>query len=179
MIFSSAEPLTPASALTTRKVWCYPVQFAAPCPRLPNIDYMVEKDLVLLRYNKNDTVSINTQYMQKLVSFQIIFCNYSLASSFHYYPLKTCSQEQLYRYNCFDDRKFELFLPRVWCLLKRYATFQGKNQLFQSSLSLTVMECLNRCFGVTFECFASPLNCYFRQYCSAFPDTDAYFGSRG
>lgn len=41
------------------------------------------------------------------------------------------------------------------------------------------MECLNRCFGVTFECFASPLNCYFRQFCSAFPDTDAYFGSRG
>ncbi|KAK7576030.1 hypothetical protein V9T40_012316 [Parthenolecanium corni] len=147
------EPLTPASALTTRKVWCYPVQFAAPCPRLPPIDYMVEKDLILLRYNKSETVSINTTYMQKL--------------------------EQLYRYNCFDDRKFELFLPRVWCLLKRYATFHGKNQIFQSSLSLTVMECLNRCFGVTFECFASPLNCYFRQFCSAFPDTDAYFGSRG
>lgn len=88
-------------------------------------------------------------------------------------------QEQLYRYNCFDDRKFELFFPRVWCLLKRYATYSGKNQIFQSSLSLPVMECLNRCFGVTFECFASPLNCYFRQFCSAFPDTDAYFGSRG
>lgn len=63
-----SEPLTPASALTTRKVWCYPVQFAAPCPRLPAIDYMVEKDLILLRYNKTETVSINTQYMQKLVS---------------------------------------------------------------------------------------------------------------
>lgn len=146
------EPLTPASALTTRKVWCYPVQFAAPCPRLPNIECVIDKEIIRLTYNK-DTVTINVQYMQKL--------------------------EQLYRYNCFDDRKMEIFLPRVWCLLKRYATFQGKNQIFQSSLSLTVMECLHRCFGVTFECFASPLNCYFRQYCSAFPDTDAFFGSRG
>lgn len=34
-------------------------------------------------------------------------------------------------------------------------------------------------FGVTFECFSSPLTSYFRQFCSAFPDTDGYFGSRG
>lgn len=49
----------------------------------------------------------------------------------------------------------------------------------QGALPLTVLECLNRHFGVTLECFASPLNCYFRQYCSAFPDIDSYFGSRG
>lgn len=44
---------------------------------------------------------------------------------------------------------------------------------------MTVFESIQRNFGVTFECFASPLNCYFRQYCSAFPDIDGYFGSRG
>jgi len=49
----------------------------------------------------------------------------------------------------------------------------------QGALPVPVFECLNRVFGVTFECFASPLNCYFRQYCSAFPDTDGFFGSRG
>ena len=49
----------------------------------------------------------------------------------------------------------------------------------QAALPLTVLECLQKHFGVTFELFASPLNCYFRQYCSAFPDTDGYFGSRG
>lgn len=49
----------------------------------------------------------------------------------------------------------------------------------QGSLPVHVFEALHRLFGVTFECFASPLNCYFRQYCSAFPDTDGYFGSRG
>lgn len=49
----------------------------------------------------------------------------------------------------------------------------------QGSLPVHIFETLHRLFGVSFECFASPLNCYFRQYCSAFPDTDGYFGSRG
>lgn len=49
----------------------------------------------------------------------------------------------------------------------------------QASLPVTVFECLHRMFGVTFECFASPLNCYFKQYCTAFADCDSYFGSRG
>jgi len=57
----------------------------------------------------------------------------------------------------------------------------GDNEGFQlqGALPLAVFECLNRVFGVTFECFASPLNCFFKQYCSAFADTDGYFGSRG
>ena len=57
----------------------------------------------------------------------------------------------------------------------------GPNEGFelQGALPLSVFECLNRVFGVTFECFASPLNCFYKQYCSAFADTDGYFGSRG
>ena len=94
------------------------------------------------------------------------------------------TQEQLYRYNCFEDRKFEWFLPRVWCLLKRYHSYMGaqtgnEGQGTQGALPLTVFEALYKHFSVTFECFASPLNCYFRQFSSAFPDTDGYFGSRG
>lgn len=91
-------------------------------------------------------------------------------------------QEYLYRYSCFDDKKFEQFLSRVWCLLRRYAAWVGAGaeaHLAQMSLPVPVLDCLHRCFGVTFECFASPLDSYFRQYCSAFADTDSYFGSRG
>jgi hypothetical protein len=33
--------------------------------------------------------------------------------------------------------------------------------------------------GVSVECFASPLNCHLPAFCSAFPDTDAAFGSLG
>ncbi|XP_072381419.1 mRNA (2'-O-methyladenosine-N(6)-)-methyltransferase [Diabrotica undecimpunctata] len=147
---------------TTRKVWCYPVQFAIGCPRLPVVDYLPDRDQVVLRYH-GDTLAINSTHLNKL--------------------------EHLYRHSCFDDRKFDLFIPRVWVVLKRYATFLGVNpspntanadvQDTQQSLPVTVFECLNRAFGVTFECFASPLNCYFRQYCSAFADCDSYFGSRG
>lgn len=153
-----SEVVAPVQIPNLRKVWCYPVQFATPpCPRLPQIEYLVERDQTLLRFN-GDAVSINTGHLQKL--------------------------EHLYRYNCFDDKKFEFFLPRVWSLLKRYNTFFGgtsgrDDESTQGSLPVTVFECLNRMFGVTFECFASPLNCYFRQYCSAFADTDSYFGSRG
>lgn len=71
-------------------------------------------------------------------------------------------------------------------MLKRYQMFLGnltptsyEAEQTQASLPVTVFECLQRHFGVSFECFASPLNSYFRQYCSAFSDTDSYFGSRG
>ena len=68
-------------------------------------------------------------------------------------------------------------------LVKRYngyfGTSQGEGAQNQGALPVTALECLNKTFGVSFECFASPLNCYFRQYCSAFPDIDSYFGSRG
>ena len=38
---------------------------------------------------------------------------------------------------------------------------------------------LHQRLGVRMEFFASPLNCYFRRFCSAFPDTDRFFGSMG
>ena len=179
----------PASA--QHKVWCYSVQFSLPTPRLPQviklcttakiiyqfaiktlkfigrrtfliglvlfilqIEYLPEREQTILRFH-NDPMGINNTHLMKL--------------------------EQLYRFNCFDDRKFEMFLPRVWCMLKRYQTYLGnmESQATQMALPVTVFECLQKSFGVTFECFASPTNCYFRQYCSAFADTDGYFGSRG
>lgn len=151
------EEITSSLQVTNpKKVLCYPVQFAISSPRLPLVDYLQDKDMTLLRYH-GDTVRLNTVHFQKL--------------------------EQLYRWNCTDDRKFENFLTRVWCLMKRYQTYFGitsnEGHGTQAALPVSVFKCLNEHFGVTFECFASPLNCYFRQYCSAFPDTDCFFGSRG
>jgi len=120
------------------------------------------------------TIAENCLKCWLLLSITVRKCHLTNCSTF---------QEQLYRYSCFDDKKFELFLPRVWCLLKRYKTFfgsgQNEGQGTQGALPVSVFECLNRMFGVSFECFASPLNCYFKQFCSAFPDTDSCFGSRG
>jgi len=120
------------------------------------MEFCQDKEQTQLRY-KGEVMRINNQYFNKL--------------------------EQLYRYGCADDRKFEHFLTRVWMLLKRYSGFfgssPGEGAQNQGGLPVTVLECLHKNFGVTLECFASPLNCYFRQYCSAFPDIDSYFGSRG
>eukprot|EP01112_Ceratiomyxa_fruticulosa_P002049 TRINITY_DN1218_c0_g1_i1.p1 TRINITY_DN1218_c0_g1~~TRINITY_DN1218_c0_g1_i1.p1 ORF type:complete len:517 (+),score=100.66 TRINITY_DN1218_c0_g1_i1:351-1901(+) len=74
-------------------------------------------------------------------------------------------------------------IEAIYCLLQRYQTFFGNARFegtsLQGALTPNAFEVLNKLFGVNFECFASPLNCYFPQYCSAFPDTDTAFGSRG
>lgn len=157
-------PQLPPPPPILRKVWCYPVQFTIPPSRVPVLEYVHERDHMVIKFAQGstqpDTQYINLTHLQKL--------------------------EQLYRFNCYDDKKFDLFIARVWCLLRRYQTFlcnltgtSYENEMTQSALPVSVFECLNRHFGVTFECFASPLNSYFRQYCSAFSDTDSYFGSRG
>ncbi|XP_035679129.1 mRNA (2'-O-methyladenosine-N(6)-)-methyltransferase-like isoform X1 [Branchiostoma floridae] len=171
-----------------RRVQCYQIHMVVSCPRLPSISYHVENNVGCLRF-KGEVLTLNQNYLQKL--------------------------EHLYRIHCRDDRPLENFLPRVWCLLRRYQGFADSGHDFarrwatpgrggerssggngpasqtlfgsspnegtglQGALPVPVFEAVHKHFGVTFELFASPLNCYFRQYCSAFPDTDGYFGSRG
>ena len=81
-------------------MYCYPVQFAHLCPKLPAVTIFTDKEFTMLKY-KGEMVRINTLYFQKL--------------------------EQLYRYNCYDDKKFENYLSRVWCLLKRYQVIINLN----------------------------------------------------
>ncbi|XP_063419432.1 mRNA (2'-O-methyladenosine-N(6)-)-methyltransferase-like [Mytilus trossulus] len=139
-----------------RKVLCYPVQMIVPVPRLPIIEMTNENEVHTLKF-KGESLRINSPHFFKL--------------------------EQLYKIHARDDPRFDHYLARVWCLLRRYHTLFGIQASegfgLQGALSIQILECLHRIFGVTFECFASPLNSYFKQYCSAFTDTDGYFGSRG
>lgn len=48
----------------------------------------------------------------------------------------------LYRYSCIDDSSFEKFLPRVWCLLRRYQVLSHRSCI---SESLTNSEKLCLC----------------------------------
>lgn len=57
----------PMTMHTTRKVWCYPVQYAIGCPRLPVVEYIPDRDQALLRF-QGDTLAINGSHLQKLVS---------------------------------------------------------------------------------------------------------------
>ncbi|XP_037346421.2 mRNA (2'-O-methyladenosine-N(6)-)-methyltransferase [Pungitius pungitius] len=152
------DPPTEASASPqeSRLVYCYPVRLAIPSPALPRVELHFENDMACLRF-KGEMVKVNRGHFSKL--------------------------ELLYRYSCIDDTRFDKFLSRVWCLLKRYQAMFGSGANegtgLQGALPVSVFEALIRQFGVSFECFASPLNCYFKQFGSAFPDVDGFFGSRG
>ncbi|XP_014672513.1 PREDICTED: phosphorylated CTD-interacting factor 1-like [Priapulus caudatus] len=150
------EVTEPPAVPPPHKVACYPVQFLIPCPRLPKVERIIEGDIAMLKFN-GEVMKLSVLYFQKL--------------------------EHLYRYSCKEDQLFSNFLARAWCLLRRYQTYFGvlanEGNGLQGALPIPVFQTLHKHFGVTFECFASPLNCYFRQYCSAFGDTDGYFGSRG
>ncbi|KAG2382941.1 hypothetical protein C9374_004908 [Naegleria lovaniensis] len=77
---------------------------------------------------------------------------------------------------------FDLF---VYCLLLRYAAMFGMGtKKFEGSglhaaCPIQVFETLHGDVKVNSENFASPLNCYFPDFCSACGDIDYWFGSLG
>lgn len=71
----------------------------------------------------------------------------------------------------------ERFHAHLWCLLARYEALSGHG--YQAALCEAGFRALRSAMAVDFECFASPLNCHYGPHCSAFPDTDAPFGSLG
>eukprot|EP01124_Arcella_intermedia_P004719 TRINITY_DN12702_c0_g1_i3.p1 TRINITY_DN12702_c0_g1~~TRINITY_DN12702_c0_g1_i3.p1 ORF type:complete len:860 (+),score=194.93 TRINITY_DN12702_c0_g1_i3:17-2596(+) len=88
----------------------------------------------------------------------------------------------LYVMNTPEDSACGLFLERLYILLRRYQTFFGPDEsggTMHAASPENVFNALNVKLGVQQENFASPLNCFFKRFNSAFPDTDVYFGSLG
>jgi len=71
----------------------------------------------------------------------------------------------------------DLFSSALFSLLARYDMLEGAG--LQSSLNGNVFEVLLKNFDCKVECFASPFNCRYERYCSAFPDVDTPYGSLG
>lgn len=69
------------------------------------------------------------------------------------------------------------FLRDVYVLLMRYQSCESFG--YHAAVTEHVMENLIENFDICVECFASPLNCYLPNYCSAYPDSDRAFGSLG
>lgn len=70
----------------------------------------------------------------------------------------------------------------IWKMLQRYKTLTEIDPYsgsLQAAAPYQFMDYIQEEYGVDFECFASPVNRYFEQYCSAFFDTDSPFGSLG
>lgn len=69
------------------------------------------------------------------------------------------------------------FLSHAMALSLRYEGLAGGG--FQAACPAPVFAFLHSALGVSMECFASPMNCRFPTFTSAFPDTDRPFGSLG
>lgn len=75
----------------------------------------------------------------------------------------------------------ELKNHHVFTMCTRYKSLISSTEgsSFHAAVPENVMELLHSELKVNGECFASPLNAHFEKYCSAFYDTDKYFGSVG
>ena len=69
------------------------------------------------------------------------------------------------------------FEEAVFCLLCRYDMLQGAG--LQAGVPGKIMDVLLDRLDCRMECFASPLNCRYQNYASAFDDVDGCFGSLG
>lgn len=70
----------------------------------------------------------------------------------------------------------------VLACICRYYAVSGCNKRaggMQAAIPPDVFDVLEKDFDVSMECFASPLNCNWPNFCSAFEDVDHPFGSRG
>ena len=75
-----------------------------------------------------------------------------------------------------DDRI--MFTKSLYCCLARYEGLKGAG--YQCAVPGVAFDAAIACgLGSTIECFASPLNCRYQKFCSAFPDIESRFGSLG
>ena len=109
---------------------------------------------------------------QKRLTCKLASLRPFVVSNYHYKRL-----ENLYAQHCKDDEDNTKFLRRLFCLLVRYETLGGP--MYQCSCTRQAFDAMRTGFGVDYECFASPFNHNAERYCSAFADTDTFFGSRG
>ena len=72
-----------------------------------------------------------------------------------------------------------LFLARLFAMVLRYETLSATKSAYQAAIPDALFSLLQREMGVQHECYASPLNHWCPSYCSLFPDTDRFFGSKG
>ena len=101
-------------------------------------------------------------------------------TSMHFKKLAFLHKKNWERNKAEGDWK-STFYKELFCLCVRYDTYivDFDSSGIQSALPSKTFECLTDLFGVQAECFASPFNCYYPNFCSLFADTDCKFGSSG
>mmetsp|Transcript_15781 Transcript_15781/g.23431 ORF Transcript_15781/g.23431 Transcript_15781/m.23431 type:complete len:648 (-) Transcript_15781:297-2240(-) len=77
------------------------------------------------------------------------------------------------------DPDLKHVLTRIFVLLCRYDTISALKGVNHAAIPPRAFEAMSRNFGISHECFASPLNRVSPSYNSIFPDVDRFFGSLG
>jgi phosphorylated CTD-interacting factor 1 len=143
----------------------------ASAAQLISAEFLVEKESLLAAEPKDSSVFVETSSDRDQISLRFCSKIFKL-NRFHYDRLRT-----LYFKYTSGDVSSESFHFRLFLLLMRYESFGG--DAFQAAIPKHVFQYLSKEIGVTTECFASPLNSFCPQFCSAFYDTDRFFGSLG
>jgi hypothetical protein len=156
---------------------------------------MIELSSDLNQIAKNILMDFSSKKIIELAKNEIIskeLDNFTIELKFNNQSYQIAKQyysklKALYKiHNQFDEKNDEqIFLSRLFSLVCRYESY-FKNSIkinegygLQAALPGVVFNELNKQFDVSEEMFASPFNCYFPNYCSAFVDTDIFFGSHG
>ena len=91
-------------------------------------------------------------------------------------------QKLFQAYNA-DHKDSESFADRLFAVLQRYRAATGyrpnEGSGHHCATPPEVLNALRDHLGVEMECFASPFNSHFFHFCTAFGDTDVFFGSMG
>jgi len=117
-----------------------------------------------IKKNKEEVVSVSYSGL----SFRI--------SKVHYIKMQILFDRSNTNSTC-ETHHYESFASSLFSALARYDMLEGAG--LQSSLNGNVFDTLLTHFECQMECFASPFNCRYEHYCSAFPDVDGIFGSVG
>lgn len=119
---------------------------------------------------------INVIYTNDGAIFKLRNDKFSLLSMY-YIKIKSLYMSNLqYKFN---EDKFneDIFHYKIYLLLNRYETMLHAG--YQVSIPHNLSILLTTSLGVDTEMFASPLNCLYQKYYSAYPDVDNCFGSLG
>jgi len=88
------------------------------------------------------------------------------------------TEDPIQTMNALPETDRVLFQKSLYCCLARYEALKGAG--YQCALPGMAFDAAAACgLGNTIECFASPLNCRYERFCSAFPDIEHRFGSLG
>lgn len=124
--------------------------------------------------HKATTVTVNQAHYDKLQTLHARFGGQE--------QHQKQQQQQQAKGNEVEGHEKRLFHHRLFLLLLRYSSLAGGTERgggFQGAINEEAFEVLLRRFDCRMECFASPLNCRYPHFCSAFEDTDGCFGSVG